>query len=147
MFQGVRKKFFIDALNHAIPNDEHWFRFLGLVRFWDRGGDLSFLIRGSIFFIHYMAHLIYFEDVTSVLVILVVSSECAWIALSICTSFTLLFCFTNFVNWRLLSDWMEFEVVDIQVLRRYFFQQFCWVSGFNIGCYFCIHRSCVWAVF
>ena len=66
-----------------------------------------------------MAHLIYFEDVTSVLVILVVSSGCALIALSICTSFTLLFCFTNFVNWRLLSDWMEFEVVDIQVLRRY----------------------------
>ena len=118
MFQGARK-FSIDVLNHAIPKDEHCFRFLGLVGFWDGGDDLSFFIRGSIFFIHYMAHLIYFEDVTSVLVILVVSSGCALIALSICTSFTLLFCFTNFVNWRLLSDWMEFEVVDIQVLRRY----------------------------
>ena len=137
MFQGARK-FSIDVLNHAIPKDEHCFRFLGLVGFWDGGGDLSFFIRGSIFFIHYMAHLIYFEDVTSVLVILVVSSECAWIALSICTSFTLLFYFTNFVSWRLLSDWMEFEVVDIQVLRRYLFFS---------GCYFCIHKSRVWAVF
>ena len=38
--------------------------------------------------------------------------------LSACTSFTLLFCFANFVNWQLLSDLMGFEVVNIQVSRR-----------------------------
>ena len=46
------------------------------------------------------------------------SSGSGWITLSTCTSFTLVLCLTNFVNWCSLSDWMRFEVVDIQVSRR-----------------------------
>ena len=46
------------------------------------------------------------------------SSGSGWITLSTCTSFTLILCLANFVNWRSLSDWMRFEVVDIQVSRR-----------------------------
>ena len=48
----------------------------------------------------------------------VVSSGSAWITLSICISFTLLFCFDNFVNWHSLSSWIGFEVVNILVSQR-----------------------------
>ena len=59
-----------------------------------------------------------FEDVTPVLVECVVSFGSASITLSTCTSFTLLLCFANFINWLSLSYWMGFEIVDIQVSRR-----------------------------
>ena len=81
--------------------------FLGLAGFWDGGGGLS----GGWFslFIIWLTSFI-FENVTPVLVKCVVSSGSAWITLSTCTSFALLLCFANFVNWR--------SLVDIQVSRR-----------------------------
>ena len=120
MLQRTCKKVSIDFRKKAIPNDEHWcFRFLGLIGFWDGGGGLSFYLSGGRFSLFIVWHILFiFEDVTPVLVKCVVSSGCARMTLSTCTSFTLLFCFANFVNWRLLSDWMGFEVGDIQVSRR-----------------------------
>ena len=113
MLQRTCKKVSIDFLNHAIPNDEHWcFRFLGVswvLRWW--WWFISFFIRGSIFLIYYMAHLIYIWGCNSC----VGQVRCfIWI----CLNNTLFLCFDNFVNWRSLSDWMGFEVVDIQVSRR-----------------------------
>ena len=62
----------------------------------------------------------------------------SWIALSICISFILLFCFANFVNWPSLLDWMRFEAVDIQVSRNSFFfrnfvefQTLTWTATFG----------------
>ena len=86
--------------------------------FWGLVGFISFFIWGSIFLIHHMAHLFTFEDVTSVLVKCVLYSGCAWITLSIFVSFTLFFCFGNFVNWLSLPDWIGFEALDIQAWRR-----------------------------
>ena len=120
MLQRTCKKVSIDFLNHVIPNNEHRsFRFLGISwvsRWW--WWFNSFFIRGSIFLIHYMAHLIIFHDVTPVLVECVVSSWSAWTTLSTCTSFTVISCFANFVNSLSSSDWMEFEVMELQVSRR-----------------------------
>ena len=84
--------------------------FWGLVGFWDGGGGLSLSLSGGRFslFIIWLTSFI-FEDVTPVLVKCVVSSGSAWITLSTCTSFALLLCFANFVNWR--------SLVDIQVSR------------------------------
>ena len=94
--------------------------FWGLVEFWDGGCGLSLSLSGGQFslFIIWLTFVFVFEDVTPVFVKCVVSSGSAWISLSTCTSFTLLFCFANFANWSSLSDWMGFEVVDIQVSRR-----------------------------
>ena len=128
MLQRNCKKVSIDFLNHAIPNDEHWcFRFLGVswvLRWW--WWFISFFIRGSIFLIYYMAHVIYIWGLTLVLVKCVVSSGSAWITLSTCTSFTLLLCFANFVNWR--------SLVDIQVSQRSSFIRKMFSSfGFSHG--------------
>ena len=150
MFQRTCKKISIDFFNHGIPNDEHWcfIDFWRLVGFWDSGGGLSFFLSGGrlSLFITWLI-LFRFEDVTSLLIKCVVSSRCAWLfnSLSICICFTLLFCFANFVNWRSLSDWMEFDVVDIQIWRRssFFFQKCCRASDFYMNCYF----WAVWAVF
>ena len=61
MLQWTCKKVSIDFLKHAIPNHEQWcFRFLGVswvLKWW--WWFITFFIRGSIFLIHYMAHLIY----------------------------------------------------------------------------------------
>ena len=110
---------------------------------------LSFFIRGLIILIHDMAHLIHNCE-RNLLVKCVVSSEMCFkntINLSI---FCSAFFFANFVNWRLWSDWMGFGVMGIQVSQLssfFFFQKFCHVSDFHMDCYFCIHQSCVWAVF
>ena len=120
MVFAVERRFSIDFLNHAIPNDEQWwFGFWEVVRFWDGGGGLSLSLWVGWFsiFITWLISFI-FEDVTFVLVKCVLSSGCAWITLSVCISFALLFGFANFVNWRLLSDWMGLGVMDIQVSRR-----------------------------
>ena len=123
MLQRTCKKVSIDFLNHAIPSDEHWcFRCLNfweLDGFWGGGGGLSPSLPGHRFslFVMWLTSFI-FEDITPVLVKCVVSSGSTWIALSTFTSFALLLGFANFVNWCSLSDWMGFEVVDIQVSRR-----------------------------
>ena len=110
---------------------------------------LSFFIRGLIILIHDMAHLIHNCE-RNLLVKCVVSSGMCFkntINLSI---FCSAFFFANFVNWRLWSDWMGFGVMGIQVSQLssfFFFQKFCHVSDFHMDCYFCIHQSCVWAVF
>ena len=111
--------------------------FGGLAGFWDSVDGLSFSLSVPQFslFITWLISFI-FEDVTSVLVKCVFSSGCTWITLSICISFTLLFCFANFVNWHSLTDWIGFEVMGIQVLRRSFFQESCQVSDFHMDCYF-----------
>ena len=108
---------FLNMLSPTMNNDV--LDFWGLVGFWNGGGGLSLSLSGGQFslFIIWLTSFI-FEDVTPVLVKCVVSSGSAWITLSIYTSFTLLLFFANFVNWRLLSDWLGFEVVGIQVLRR-----------------------------
>ena len=101
-----------------------------------QGGRFSLFIIWLISFI--------FEDVTPVLVKCVVSSGSVSITLSIYISFTLLFCFANFVNWRSLSGWMGFEVVDVQVSQpTSLFQKSCPLSDFHMDCYYCIHRSFV----
>ena len=90
--------------------------FWGLGGFRDSGGGLSLPLSGywfSLFIIWLTSFM--FEDVTPVLVKCVGSSRSAWITLSTCTSFALLLCFTNFANLRSSSDWMGFEVMDIQV--------------------------------
>ena len=65
---------------------------------------VSFFIRGSIFFIHYMAHLVHIWGCNFCIGQM---RYYIWITLSIC--FALLFSFGNFVNWWLSSDWMGFE--------------------------------------
>ena len=108
-------------------------KFLGLVGFWDVGGSLSLSLyedRLSLFITWLI--LFIFENVTSVLVKCVVSSRCARMTLSICISFTLLFCFSNFVNWRWFSEWMAFEAVHIQVSwRSSFFSEM--LSSFGLS--------------
>ena len=109
MLQRTCKKVSIDFLIMLSPTmNTNVLDFWGTVGFWDLGGGLSL----TFFLISFIFH-----DVTPGLVKCVVSSGSASITLSTCTSFTLLFCFANFVNWWLLSDWMEFEVVNIQVSR------------------------------
>ena len=103
--------------------------FWGLVEFWDGGGGLSLSLswgQFSLFIIWFTSSI--FEDVTPVLVKCVISSGTSWITLSTCTSFTLLLYFANFVNWRSLSDWMGFEVVDIQASQRSSFISEMWPS-------------------
>ena len=144
MLQGICKKISIDFLNHAIPSEEHQcFRFWGvswILRWWWwfifslTVGQFSLFITWLISFI--------FEDVTSVLIKCVFSSGCAWTTLSICISFTLLFCFANFVNWRSLSDWMGFEVVHIQVSRgsSFFFRNVVEFQTFTLAATFAFTR-------
>ena len=119
MLQRISKKVstFLIMLSPTINTDV--LDFWGLVGFWDGGGGLSLSLSGGRFslFIIWLTSFI-FEDVTPVLVKCVVSSGSASITLSIYVSFTLLFCFANFVNWRSLSGWMGFEVADIQVSQR-----------------------------
>ena len=121
MLQRTCNEISIDFLNHAIPNDDHWcfIDFWRLVVFWDGGGGLSLSLSGGRLSLFITSIILFiFDDVTSLLVKCVVSSGCAWIILSICISFTLLFSLANFVNWGSLSDRTEFEVVDIQGSRR-----------------------------
>ena len=110
MLQRTCKKVSIDFLIMLSPTmNTNVLDFWGTVGFWDLGGGLSL----TFFLISFIFH-----DVTPGLVKCVVSSGSASITLSTCTSFTLLFCFANFVNWRSLSDWMGYEVMELQVSRR-----------------------------
>ena len=107
--------------------------------FWDGDCGLSFSLSGSLFFLFITRLMSFiFEDVTYVLVKRFVLFGCAWITLSICISFILLFCFANFVSWSSLLDWMRFEAVDIQVSRNSFFfrnfvefQTLKWTANFG----------------
>ena len=69
-----------------------------------------FLYHWVNFLIHYMAHLIYTWGCNSC----VGQIRCfIWMCLNdtvnLCV-FHFPFCFANFLNWQLLSDWMRFEV-------------------------------------
>ena len=107
---------------------------------------ISCCIRGSIILMWLIPFM--FEDVLSILIKCFVSSRCAWKSLSICISFTLLFCLANFVKWWLLFYWMGFGVMDIEVSQgSSFFSEILWSFRLSHGLQLCIHRSCVWAVF
>ena len=96
---------------------------------------ISYFIRGSVILMWLIPFM--FEDVLSILIKCFVSSRCAWKSLSICISFTLLFCLANFVKWWLLFYWMGFGVMDIEVSQgSSFFQKFCRVLDFHMDCNF-----------
>ena len=153
MFQRTCQKIFIDFLNHAISNDEHGrFRFWGVgwvLRWWWWFFSLSLSEDWLSLFITWLISFI-IANVTSLLVKCVVSSGTCFKNTINLYIFCSAFFFANFVNWRLWSDWMGFGVMGIQVSQLssfFFFQKFCHVSDFHMDCYFCIHQSCVWAVF
>ena len=102
-----------------------------------------FLYHWVNFFIHYMAHLIYTWGCNSC----VGQMRCfIWMCLNDTVNlyiFHFPFCFGNFLNWQLLSDWMRLEECrDILHL----FQKCCRILDFHMDCYYCFHRSFVWAV-
>ena len=97
---------------------------------------VSFFIRGSIFFIHYMAHLVHIWGCNFCIGQM---RYYIWITLSIC--FALLFSFGNFVNWWLSSDWMGFGYTMNNAIHNYRnvlhfvrnfvdFRTFTWTTSF-----------------